>query len=96
MLNPLEKLQNWIIQELNNSTLIAQSAVLSTVSEQSQPRARVVSTMFDAALIPKFHTSSVSRKSQDIKHNNAVTLTYNFHNDLFVSKVKSNLYPSNN
>lgn len=82
MITPLDKIQVWIEEEKELGNVFARGAVLSSISKDGNPTSRVVGTMFDENNIPKFFTSPNSRKIDDIKFNNHVSLTYSFENTL--------------
>jgi len=79
---PLDKLEQWLADESSGGNIFPQGAVLCTVSVDGTPKSRVVSTMLDENKCPKFHTSSVSRKVNDIESNHKVSLTYSFQSSL--------------
>lgn len=75
---PLNKIENWISEEKKLGNIFPRGAVLSTVTKEGIPNSRVVGTMFDYNKVPKFFTSPNSRKIDDIKFNNHISLTYSF------------------
>jgi len=97
MESPLYKIKNWISAEKKQGNIFPRGAVLSTVRRDGTPTSRVVGTMFDHNYVPKFFTSPSSRKADDIKANNHISLTYSFQNSLrsisiegTIVKLKSN------
>ncbi len=79
---PLKLLQSWLNEEGECGNPFPQGAVLSTTARNGNARSRVVGTMLDANYFPKFHTSPCSRKTDDIKFNSQVSLTYSFQHSL--------------
>ena len=79
---PLAQLEQWLAEESSSGNIFPQGAVLCTVSTEGTPRSRVVSTMLDENKCPKFHTSPVSRKVNDIESNLKASLTYSFQGSL--------------
>ncbi len=89
----LVRLQTYLEEERKNGNIFPQGAVLCTVSKDGLPRSRVVGTMFDGECRPKFHTSPISRKVEDIKHSCNASLTYSFQNSLRSVSIEGILSP---
>ncbi len=89
----LKRLQRYLEEERKNGNAFPQGAVLCTVSKDGVPRSRVVGTMFDDEWRPKFHTSPISRKVEDIKHTCTASLTYSFQNSLRSVSIEGILSP---
>lgn len=96
MTSPLSKIKIWLEDERGNGNVFPQGAVLSTVSKDGAPRSRVVSTMLDKENIPKFHTSPITRKVDDIAFNNKASLTYSFQRSLRSISIEGSLTSLNN
>jgi pyridoxamine 5'-phosphate oxidase len=77
-INPLEKLDMWLLEERSRGNSFAHGAVLGTQGEDRMPHTRMLGVSFNDQKIPKFHTSPVSRKVQDINLCNLVSLTFAF------------------
>ncbi|MCF6345611.1 MAG: pyridoxamine 5'-phosphate oxidase family protein [Thiomicrorhabdus sp.] len=92
MINPFEKLNDWIQEEDNAGNPFSKGAVLSTVSKNRTPRSRVLGTMLDGEII-KFHTSPASRKFEDIEFCKSVSLTYSFQRSLRSVSIEGTLVP---
>ena len=93
MNTPLKRLKNWLNEERELGNKFPQGAVLCTASKDGFPRSRVVGTMLDNEYRPKFHTSPISRKVNDIQHNGAASLTYSFQNSLRSVSIEGILSP---
>lgn len=79
---PLEKLRDWIGEELNSGTSFAHGAILATISSSGHSRSRMLGVHFDNENRPKFHTTPPSRKTDDIRHNTSASLTFGWHKSL--------------
>lgn len=90
---PLERITQWLNEEVASGNAFSQGAVLSTVAKTGRPRSRVVGTMLDASNIPKFHTSPSSRKFGDIEFCRDVSLTYSFNNSLRSISIEGQVSP---
>lgn len=77
-INPLEKLGEWLAEERLLGNSFAHGAVLGTQGEDGMPHTRMLGVSFDRQQKPKFHTSPVSRKVQDISFRNTASLTFAF------------------
>jgi pyridoxamine 5'-phosphate oxidase len=77
-INPLEQLDRWLTEERSLGNPFAHGAVLGTQGEDGMPHTRMLGVSFDRQKIPKFHTSPVSRKVQDINLCNSASLTFAF------------------
>lgn len=88
---PLTKIENWISEEKKLGNIFPRGAVLCTVSKDGIPTSRVVGTMFNNNKTPKFFTSPNSRKIDDIKFNNHISLTYSFQNTLRSISIEGNI-----
>lgn len=82
MVSPLKKTESWITEEREMGNIFPEGAVLSTISKDRTPRARVVGTLLDNMQEPMFFTSPTTRKYAELQSNNHVSLTYSFHNTL--------------
>ncbi|MEH6343852.1 MAG: pyridoxamine 5'-phosphate oxidase family protein [Bermanella sp.] len=90
---PLERIAQWLNEEVASGNTFSQGAVLSTVAKNGRPRSRVVGTMLDASNVPKFHTSPYSRKFGDIEFCGDVSLTYSFNNSLRSISIEGQVSP---
>ena len=95
-LNPLEKLAEWLAEEQSLGNQFAHGAVLGTYSEEGIPHTRMLGVWFDQQGRPKFHTSSVSRKVQDINLNNKASLTFAFQQTMRSISLEGLLEPLSN
>jgi pyridoxamine 5'-phosphate oxidase len=77
-INPLEKLGEWLAEERLLGNSFAHGAVLATQGKDGMPHTRMLGVSFDSQKKPKFHTSPVSRKVQDISFSNTASLTFAF------------------
>jgi pyridoxamine 5'-phosphate oxidase len=78
MVNPLDKLGEWVAEERSFGNSFAHGAVLGTQGEDGMPHTRMLGVSFDSQKKPKFHTSPVSRKVRDISIRNTASLTFAF------------------
>jgi len=90
---PLERIAQWLSQEVASGNAFSQGAVLSTVAKNARPRSRVVGTMLDASNVPRFHTSPSSRKFSDIEFCSDISLTYSFNNSLRSISIEGRVSP---
>lgn len=77
-LNPLEKLTKWLTEERSLGNNFAHGAVLGTSGQDGMPHTRMLGISFNRQGVPKFHTSPVSRKVEDINLTNKASLTFAF------------------
>jgi pyridoxamine 5'-phosphate oxidase len=93
MINPLEKLDGWLIEERSEGNQFAHGAVLGTLGEDGMPHTRMLGVSFDSQKIPKFHTSPVSRKVRDISLSNTASLTFAFQHKMRSVSLEGFLNP---
>ncbi len=90
---PLSQIEDWISEEEKLGNIFSRGAVLSTITKDRIPTSRMVGTMFDHNKVPKFFTSSNSRKIDDIKANNHISLTYSFQQSLRSISIEGTIVP---
>ena len=92
-MNPLEKLDEWLTEERSLGNPFAHGDVLGTPGKDGMPRTRMLGVSFNDRKIPKFHTSPMSRKVQDINLCNSASLTFAFQQTMRSISLEGSLEP---